>query len=714
MDDRLLHELRAEIERLETRLGEVEAHAARRRWAPVTRVLVDPRIRWAALAIAVMVPIAAYATVIVPNTFVNGTIADANEVNANFTALADEINLHEAGAAEHHAKTTDASELITGTLPDARLSPAVSLLGTGVSVGELEFDPSTQAELDAHTGVFGLHAVDASAHHAPYSDQEAILAVGPHVTSVDELSGGTISSEIRVHGLISSTSEGFRFPDSTIQTTAAVAGAVVFPNRILVAPSGGDFTSIQAAIDSVTPTAANPYLIDIAAGTYAEDLVLKSYLHLRGAGIGATVITPISASQHLGLTSLSSVKISQLTLFDDTTAGAAIAAGIFATATSLELVDMRIEGYQSWQVRMEAGSSLRARRIEFETGGQAETGITLDSSDAVVADSRFEVQSCAIEVTRGSLALTGSELDAISDLSDVCVRNPTPAAANPSIALIGNRLAGGIEVSDHVEIRITGNDIGGRIRIDSLWAEIVGNRIGFPTGPGGDPAIHILNGFAEIAGNSIEGGSGGGILNEGSANITGNRLSQGGSAPGITNTGSATIVSNHIAGSSTGTRIIDQGEAMIMANQIDGGTLGIDVSAAVEPTVVVGNLIKGSTGPEPPERWVSNREVRMESTADNVVLVSGGSTITVEPSGKVRIEGATDIDLTAGTDLNLAAGGIIDLSAPQVTVDGTSVLTLKGGSTIDVDAPTIDIDASNASVSAASTLSLTGGLVDIN
>jgi hypothetical protein len=55
---------------------------------------------------------------------------------------------------------------------------------------------------------------------------------------------------------------------------AAIAQTVV------VAQSGGDFTSIQDAIDSITDaTALKPYLIKVEAGTYAP-ITLKPYVHI--------------------------------------------------------------------------------------------------------------------------------------------------------------------------------------------------------------------------------------------------------------------------------------------------------------------------------------------------------------------------------------------------------------------------------------------------
>jgi hypothetical protein len=62
-------------------------------------------------------------------------------------------------------------------------------------------------------------------------------------------------------------------------------------NTVIVAKSGGDFSSVQAAIDSVAGAGpANPYMVFVATGVYTEQVTLKPYVHLRGAGQGATVI----------------------------------------------------------------------------------------------------------------------------------------------------------------------------------------------------------------------------------------------------------------------------------------------------------------------------------------------------------------------------------------------------------------------------------------
>ena len=71
-----------------------------------------------------------------------------------------------------------------------------------------------------------------------------------------------------------------------------------YDNVIVVAKSGGDFTSIQDALDSIVDASAgNPYLVYVAPGFYEEQVTLKPYVTLEGAGEGATIIRGTGGSE---------------------------------------------------------------------------------------------------------------------------------------------------------------------------------------------------------------------------------------------------------------------------------------------------------------------------------------------------------------------------------------------------------------------------------
>lgn len=71
-------------------------------------------------------------------------------------------------------------------------------------------------------------------------------------------------------------------------------GGAGYDNVITVAASGGDFTSVAPALASITDSSStNRYLVRVMPGVYTETdlVVVKAYVHVRGSGPNATVIT---------------------------------------------------------------------------------------------------------------------------------------------------------------------------------------------------------------------------------------------------------------------------------------------------------------------------------------------------------------------------------------------------------------------------------------
>jgi hypothetical protein len=67
---------------------------------------------------------------------------------------------------------------------------------------------------------------------------------------------------------------------------------VLPPNVIWVAPVGGQFQSIQAAIDYVFANGKTPAVIKVAPGTYNELITLRPYVRIEGSGKQLTRIQP--------------------------------------------------------------------------------------------------------------------------------------------------------------------------------------------------------------------------------------------------------------------------------------------------------------------------------------------------------------------------------------------------------------------------------------
>ena len=86
------------------------------------------------------------------------------------------------------------------------------------------------------------------------------------------------------------------FASSNTDMVADVVGYFTEPSGgfvLTVAPSGAQYTSIQAAIDAAAAVAtqAQPYLVKVAPGTYNEQVTLKDWVDVEGAGINMTWIS---------------------------------------------------------------------------------------------------------------------------------------------------------------------------------------------------------------------------------------------------------------------------------------------------------------------------------------------------------------------------------------------------------------------------------------
>ena len=80
-------------------------------------------------------------------------------------------------------------------------------------------------------------------------------------------------------------------------------GSATYENMVVVAKSGGDYTTITAAMDSITPTSSSRYLVWVAPGLYEEQVTVKQYVHLKGSGSATTRIYSTANGNHNNATS---------------------------------------------------------------------------------------------------------------------------------------------------------------------------------------------------------------------------------------------------------------------------------------------------------------------------------------------------------------------------------------------------------------------------
>ncbi len=67
---------------------------------------------------------------------------------------------------------------------------------------------------------------------------------------------------------------------------------------VIVAKSGGSYTTITEAMNSINPSSTSRYLVWVAPGLYEEQVTVKPYVHLKGAGLSTTQIRSTANGSH--------------------------------------------------------------------------------------------------------------------------------------------------------------------------------------------------------------------------------------------------------------------------------------------------------------------------------------------------------------------------------------------------------------------------------
>lgn len=115
------------------------------------------------------------------------------------------------------------------------------------------------------------------------------------------------------------------------------------PRILLVAPSGGDFASIQVALDSISDAGdTNRYLIRVGPGTYTERVTMKQYVNIEGAGEALTKITSPGSPDTNTATVVGADDAELRFLSVENTGGDLLAIGILASGVSPRLFSLEV------------------------------------------------------------------------------------------------------------------------------------------------------------------------------------------------------------------------------------------------------------------------------------------------------------------------------------------------------------------------------------
>ncbi len=410
-------------------------------------------------------------------------------------------------------------------------------------------------------------------------------SVRMHVASDGKIGIGTVSPTTRLH-LVGD----LRIQDGTqgagkVLTCDPLGNASwsevdIYGNNTIVvdATGSGNFTTITAALNSVTPTESDRAIILIRPGLYEETISLKSFVTLSGADAGSVKIKG-SGTEILSLNNVSQVDIENLTIVSNISAGS----GVKMTSSDVRFRNTRISGDLYFNINT------------IDRGIEA-----LNSTFEFIDGKIIEIESDAFLLTNSIAKVSNTELSAANYNVDV--------ESGSKLELIQSQVSSGIT---GVYIRIGG------------YAQLQGNTFDM-NGTG------VLNeGELLMAGNRVHNSTNfGGVQNNGSAAITGNLFHN--CAPYAifeNSTGQSTITGNNIENCShlgEKAMIISNSASVVSSNVFKDNTHGDILLVGAASPLLNGNKANVS-GSSVRGVMAGIDQVKIERIGDHLVTALPGT-----------------------------------------------------------------------------------------
>ena len=186
------------------------------------------------------------------------TIKDVEEQDSGVQGITAGVNLSNSGTADSPILDLNISEDI-----DMNTSYQLKHLAAPAADGEAIRQTSKLTESSLESGIDRLNELEA--------------------TDTPQFASVNIAGNYQFPQAIGSSGEALKVPAAGSLLEWGSVGGVTYAQIVVTAKSGGDYTTVQAAIDSITDEAADKrYAVVIYPGEYVENITMAAYIDLIG------------------------------------------------------------------------------------------------------------------------------------------------------------------------------------------------------------------------------------------------------------------------------------------------------------------------------------------------------------------------------------------------------------------------------------------------
>ena len=322
-------------------------------------------------------------------------------------------------------------------------------------------------------------------------------------------------------------------------------------NTIIVAKGGGDFASVQAALNSITTaSASNPYLVYVAPGVYTEQVTLKPYVTLEGAGPSATIIRwtggdqrPADGDGSATIVGADNATLRQLAV-ESGGAGLRYAIGLINRGGSPSLSDLSVSAggaiTTAYGIYNSGGSPTLSDLSVAVSASSASYGIYNSGSAAALTNLRVSASDASniygVYNSGGAPTLSSVEASAAGGTANIGIYN-----TNSSLAVLSNVTARAVGSGSSFNYGIYNTS---SVTLNHVTASAAG----------GNTSYGVFNDGASPALSDVTSGATGGAINFGVFN----------------NNASTTIRGSAITGSSLSVHHSGSGTVKVADSQLSG------------------------------------------------------------------------------------------------------------------------------------------------